>query len=157
MARERAAKAEERTQRLVVRDLLIDRQDAGVSFEVAAGEVLGLAALEAEVQDRLFEILSGSVQAAGGEIVVDGQPLKARHPYDAIRRGVVLVPSNRLLALLPQRPIRENIAIRCSTGSAAGGRSTPAGAAPGPGRGHAAVDRHPGRRPGAASARTSRS
>jgi ribose transport system ATP-binding protein len=112
VARERAARAEgERTTRLVVRDLLIDRQDAGVSFEVAAGEVLGLAALEGQGQDRLFEILSGNVRAAGGEILVDGQPLRARHPYDAIRRGVVLVPSNRLLALLPQRPIRENIAI----------------------------------------------
>src|SRR5512132_3516311 len=87
--------------RLVVRDLLIDRQDAGVSFEVQAGEG----------QDRLFEILSGNVRAAGGEILVDGQPLKARHPYDAVRRGVVLVPSNRLMALLPQRPIRENIAV----------------------------------------------
>jgi ribose transport system ATP-binding protein len=112
VARERAARAEgERAQRLVVRDLLIDRQDAGVSFEVAAGEVLGLAALEGQGQDRLFEILSGNVRAAGGEILVDDQPLRARHPYDAIRRGVVLVPSNRLLALLPQRPIRENIAI----------------------------------------------
>ena len=97
--------------RLVVRDLLIDRQDAGVSFEVQAGEVLGMAALEGQGQDRLFEILSGNVRAAGGEILVDGRPLRARHPYDAIRRGVVLVPSNRLMALLPQRPIRENIAV----------------------------------------------
>jgi ribose transport system ATP-binding protein len=69
-----------------------------------------MAALEGQGQDRLFEILSGNVRAAGGEILVDGQPLRARHPYDAIRRGVVLVPSNRLMALLPQRPIRENIA-----------------------------------------------
>ncbi|HEX3201058.1 MAG TPA: sugar ABC transporter ATP-binding protein [Actinomycetes bacterium] len=113
VARERRA-ARARTEdapRLVVRDLLIDRQDAGVTFEVQAGEVLGMAALEGQGQDRLFEILSGNVRAAGGEILVDGQPLKARHPYDAIRRGVVLVPSNRLMALLPQRPIRENIAI----------------------------------------------
>jgi ribose transport system ATP-binding protein len=113
VARERRA-ARERTEdapRLVVRDLLIDRQDAGVSFEVQAGEVLGMAALEGQGQDRLFEILSGNVRAAGGEILVDGRPLRARHPYDAIRRGVVLVPSNRLMALLPQRPIRENIAI----------------------------------------------
>ena len=81
VARERAARAEgERTTRLVVRDLLIDRQDAGVSFEVAAGEVLGLAALEGQGQDRLFEILSGNLRAAGGEILVDGQPLRARHP-----------------------------------------------------------------------------
>ena len=42
--------------------------------------------------------------------VVDRRTLKARHPYDAIRAGVVLVPADRLLALLPQRPIRENIA-----------------------------------------------
>jgi ribose transport system ATP-binding protein len=113
VARERAAAQAQgdRAPRLVVRDLLIDRQDAGVSFQVAAGEVLGLAALEGQGQDRLFEILSGNVRAAGGEIVVDGRPLRARHPYDAIRRGVVLVPSNRLLALLPQRPVRENIAI----------------------------------------------
>jgi ribose transport system ATP-binding protein len=111
-ARERAAAAgsEDGQARLVVRDLLIDRQDAGVSFEVRAGEVLGMAALEGQGQDRLFEILSGNVRAAGGEILVEGRPLRARHPYDAIRRGVVLVPSNRLMALLPQRPIRENIA-----------------------------------------------
>jgi ribose transport system ATP-binding protein len=110
-ARERVARAgTEPTPRLVVRDLLIDRQDAGVSLEVPAGEVLGVVALEGQGQDRLFEILSGNVRAAGGEILVDGQPVRARHPYDAIRRGVVLVPSNRLLALLPQRPIRENIA-----------------------------------------------
>jgi ribose transport system ATP-binding protein len=111
VARERAARAgTERTQRLVVRDLLIDRHDAGVSFEVAAGEVLGMAALEGQGQDRLFDILSGSDRAAGGEILVDGRPLHARHPFEAIRRGVVLVPSDRLMALLPQRPIRENIA-----------------------------------------------
>ena len=113
VARERRAAREriEEAPRLVVRDLLINRQDAGVSFEVKAGEVLGLAALEGQGQDRLFEILSGNVRAAGGEILVDGQPVTARHPYDAIRRGVVLVPSNRLMALLPQRPIRENIAV----------------------------------------------
>jgi ribose transport system ATP-binding protein len=113
VARERRAARErtEDTPRLVVRDLLIDRQDAGVSFEVPAGEVLGIVALEGQGQDRLFEILSGNVRSAGGEILVDGRPLRARHPYDAIRRGVVLVPSNRLMALLPQRPIRENIAI----------------------------------------------
>jgi ribose transport system ATP-binding protein len=112
VARERAAAAgRDGEARLVVRDLLIDRQDAGVSFQVRAGEVLGLAALEGQGQDRLFEILSGNLRAPGGEILVDGRPLRARHPYDAIRRGVVLVPSNRLMALLPQRPIRENIAV----------------------------------------------
>ena len=46
-----------------------------------------------------------------GRLLVDGQPVRARHPYDMIRRGVVLVPADRLHALLPQRSIRENIAV----------------------------------------------
>ena len=36
--------------------------------------------------------------------------VKAHHPFDVIRKGVVLVPADRLHALLPQRSIRENIA-----------------------------------------------
>lgn len=112
-ARERVAISVERDARprLEVRDLAIDRHGrGGVSFEVASGEVLGIAALEGQGQDRLFEILSGSARPAGGAMLVDGKPLRARHPYDAVRRGVVLVPSDRVMALLPQRPIKENIA-----------------------------------------------
>ena len=82
----------------------------GVSFSVSAGEVLGIAALEGQGQNELFDALAGSAPASSGEIRVAGEPLKARHPYDAIRAGVVLVPADRLHALLPQRSVRENIA-----------------------------------------------
>jgi ribose transport system ATP-binding protein len=81
-----------------------------VSFVLGPGEVLGIAALEGQGQDELFDVLSGEHAAAAGEIHVRGRPLKARHPYDAIRSGVVLVPADRLRALLPQRSVRENIA-----------------------------------------------
>ena len=43
-------------------------------------------------------------------MLVGGKPFTPRHPFEAIRAGVVLVPADRMLALLPQRPIRENIA-----------------------------------------------
>jgi ribose transport system ATP-binding protein len=82
----------------------------GVSFGVRAGEVLGIAALEGQGQDELFEALAGERSAEGGEILVAGRALKARHPFDAIRAGVVFVPADRLHALLPQRSVRENIA-----------------------------------------------
>ena len=75
-----------------------------------AGEVLGIAALDGQGQDQLFDALAGAARVDGGEIRVAGRPLKARHPYDAIRAGVVLVPADRLHALLPQRSVRENIA-----------------------------------------------
>ena len=81
-----------------------------MSFELRAGEILGVAALEGQGQDLLFDYLAGERKPNGGEMVVAGQPFSPRHPYDAIRNGVVLVPADRVLALLPQRPIRENIA-----------------------------------------------
>jgi ribose transport system ATP-binding protein len=81
-----------------------------VSFALHRGEILGVAALEGQGQDELFEALSGQERPDAGEIRVRGRPLRARTPYDAIRQGLVLVPADRLLALLPQRPVAENIA-----------------------------------------------
>jgi ribose transport system ATP-binding protein len=83
---------------------------AGVSFSLRAGEILGIAALEGQGQDDLFAVLAGARRAEGGAMNVAGKALRPRHPYDAIRSGLVLVPADRLLALLPQRSVRENIA-----------------------------------------------
>jgi ribose transport system ATP-binding protein len=82
-----------------------------VSLTLRSGEILGVAALEGQGQDVLFDCLSGRRRADGGEIRVQGQRLAPRTPYDAIRAGVVLVPADRLQALLPQRSVRENIAV----------------------------------------------
>jgi ribose transport system ATP-binding protein len=92
-----------------VRDLAID-QLHDVCFTLRAGEILGIAALEGQGQDDLFAALSGQRSPDGGEIVVKGARLRARHPYDAIRAGLVLVPADRLQALLPQRSVAENVA-----------------------------------------------
>ncbi len=81
-----------------------------VSLAVAPGEVLGLIALEGQGQDVLFDVLAGHRRPDRGEIAVDGTVVKASHPFDVIRRGVVLVPAERIHALLPQRSVRENIA-----------------------------------------------
>src|SRR4051812_43116875 len=85
-------------------------QLADLSFAVRPGEVLGIAALEGQGQEELFDVLSGETSPGSGQLVVAGKAFKARHPYDAIRAGVVLVPPDRLHALLPQRSVRENIA-----------------------------------------------
>jgi ribose transport system ATP-binding protein len=108
--RERVAIADDAPRALEVRDLAIGDALDGVAFAVHPGEILGIAALEAQGQDELFEVLSGQRRPTEGEILARGKPLRARHPYDAIRAGVVLVPADRLEALLPQRSIAENIA-----------------------------------------------
>lgn len=82
-----------------------------VSFTLYRGEVLGIVALEGQGQQDLFECLSGDRSPQGGEILVQDRPRKFRHPHDAIGAGLVLVPADRALALLPQRSVRENIAL----------------------------------------------
>jgi ribose transport system ATP-binding protein len=82
-----------------------------VSFSVRAGEILGIVALEGQGQDRLFELLSGDRQPTSGEIIVDGKPHQFRSPYDAVQAGVVLVPGDRLQALLPDLSVHQNLSL----------------------------------------------
>jgi len=97
--------------RLSARGLRARTHLKDVSFELRAGEVLGVVALEGQGQEELFEVLAGSRPPDAGTIEVDGRPVKLGHPADAIRHGVVLIPADRLQALLPQRSVRENIAL----------------------------------------------
>ena len=101
--------------RVAVRNLRSGTKLADVSFELHAGEVLGLVALEGQGQDELFDILSGAARPDGGELLVDGAPVSFGHPADAIRAGLVYVPADRAEALLMQRSVRENIALPYSS------------------------------------------
>jgi ribose transport system ATP-binding protein len=82
-----------------------------VSFSVRTGEILGLVALEGQGQDRLFDLLAGDRRPTSGEILVGGRSHHFHSPYDAVREGVVLVPGDRLLALLPNLSMRQNLAV----------------------------------------------
>ncbi len=96
---------------LEVRDLRYGHMLKNVSFSLRAGEILGVAALEGQGQQELFDCIAGVTRNDGGEIAVHGRKLKLNHPGDAIAAGLVLVPANRLQALLPQRSIHENVAL----------------------------------------------
>jgi ribose transport system ATP-binding protein len=103
--------ASDATPRLSVRELRAGTHLVDVSFELRAGEVLGIVALEGQGQDDLFEVLAGSRKAQGGQLLVDGKAVRFSHPGDAIRAGLVYVPADRLQGLLPQRSVHENIAL----------------------------------------------
>ena len=97
--------------RLSARSLGAARNLHDVSFDLHAGDVLGVVALEGQGQDELFDILCGQTRPGAGEMLVDGSSVTLRHPADAIRAGIVLVPADRSSALLMQRSVRENIAL----------------------------------------------
>ena len=82
-----------------------------MSFDLAAGEVLGVVALEGQGQDELFDVLAGNRRATAGTIAIDGALASFRHPADAIAAGLTLVPGDRARALLMPRSVRENIAL----------------------------------------------
>ena len=97
-----ALEARELTSRSIVQN---------VSFTVRVGEVVGLVALEGQGQDRLFELLSGKRKPTAGAIVLNGSQVRFNSPYDAVRQGVVLVPGDRLLGLLPNQSVRHNLSL----------------------------------------------
>jgi ribose transport system ATP-binding protein len=82
-----------------------------VSFDLHRGEVLGLTALDGQGQDELFALLSGDHRPTSGEVIVNGESLVAKSPYNAIRSGLAFIPADRQDALLPQRSVRENLAL----------------------------------------------
>jgi len=94
---------------LEARDIHLRDKVNGVSFQLHRGEILGLTALEGQGQAELFQVLSGDHRPSSGELLVKGERLRARSPFDAIKQGVVLVPADRQQALLPQRSVRENL------------------------------------------------
>ena len=128
---------------------LTDASPEGVDFEVRSGEIVGVAALDAQGQEELFNLLAGLQRIRDGQVERLGKPIRPRDPYDAIKEGMVLVPSDRLLALLPDRPIRENIAAPLySHFKRVGPVQRPPRGDQGRRRDRAPADRHPRPSPG---------
>ena len=66
-----------------------------ISFQLRRGELLGLAALEGQGQSSLFKVLAGLVPLKGGNIEVNGKPVRLRSPRSARAHGIFLVPEER--------------------------------------------------------------
>ena len=83
-----------------------------VSFEVRAGEILGLAGLVGAGRSETIETIFGLRQPTAGAIELDGQPFRARSPRDAIRAGIGLIPEDRRgQAIVPDFSVRENLLL----------------------------------------------
>jgi len=107
----KSSSQEKQSIQVEIRNISGGKTLSDVSFHINQGEVLGVAALEGQGQDLLFEILAGEAKPTSGEIIVKGEKVKFTHPKDAIKLGISLVPGDRKTALLSQRSIRENLAL----------------------------------------------
>jgi len=66
-----------------------------VSFSVHAGEIVGLAGLMGAGRTELCRALFGIDPIQAGRIWVEGHEVGLRHPRDAVRAGLALIPEDR--------------------------------------------------------------
>ncbi len=83
-----------------------------ISFELRAGEILGIGGLVGSGRTELLESIFGSRSLISGEMKLEETPFHPASPRDAIDRGVVLVPEEkRKQGLVLSRSIYENISL----------------------------------------------
>jgi len=82
-----------------------------VSFEIRAGEIIGLAGLVGSGRTEIARAIFGADPAAGS-VEVAGRELRRRSPGAGIRRGLALLPESRKeQGLVMMRPVTENVTI----------------------------------------------
>ncbi len=77
-----------------------------------AGSVRDASAIVLDGVDLTVRAVFGADPFDAGQVLVDGRPVVIRHPRDAIRLGIGLVPEDRKLqALVLQLAVRENVSL----------------------------------------------
>src|SRR5690606_23037399 len=94
---------------LEVKDLYREPYTHGVSFNVRAGEIVGVAGLVGSGRSEMAQIIFGTLPAEKGEIYISGKRVHIRRPEDAVRHGIAYVPEDRgLRGLIRAMTLREN-------------------------------------------------
>ncbi len=83
-----------------------------ISFQVCAGEIVGIAGLVGAGRTELLQTVFGVTPAVGGEMRVRGQSLRPRSPQAAIAAGMALAPEDRKQhGLILAMSVRENASL----------------------------------------------
>jgi ABC-type sugar transport system ATPase subunit/ribose/xylose/arabinose/galactoside ABC-type transport system permease subunit len=81
--------------RLTVKDLSSPGRFADISFNVRAGEIVGLAGLVGAGRTDVAQAIFGALPLSGGQVEIDGKPVTIASPRQAIDRGLAYVPEDR--------------------------------------------------------------
>src|SRR5262245_5038316 len=84
----------------------------GVSFDVRAGEIVGIAGVDGNGQTELIDAITGLQKIAGGTVSVAGQAIENANARDMLDAGVGHIPEDRQRrGLVLEFSIAENIAL----------------------------------------------
>ncbi|EKM99825.1 ABC transporter-like protein [Acidocella sp. MX-AZ02] len=87
-----------------------------VSFTLREGEALAILGRNGVGKTTTLKSLMGAVEISGGEVLLDGQAITGRKPFEINRRGISLVPEGR--RLFPNLTVLENLRLATRPGGA---------------------------------------
>jgi ABC-type sugar transport system ATPase subunit len=102
------------TERVVLeaRELVLRPGSDPVSFQLRAGEVLGVAGLIGSGRSGLAQVLSGIRPMRSGQVLRNGVPVRIKRPRDAVREGIVMIPEDRKReGLILDHSVRANVGL----------------------------------------------
>ena len=79
----------------------------GVNLSIQRGEIIGLVGENGAGKSTLMKVLYGAYQHDGGEVLIDGKPVKFRNPREAQAKGIGMVFQEQ--SLIPNLRVMENI------------------------------------------------
>ena len=98
--------------RLGVRELSRHGDYEAVSFELHAGEVLGVAGVEGSGREALCRTLFGAEGADGGDMRLDGRLMRFGSCAEAVRAGIGYVPAERRTeGIIGGLSVKENMTL----------------------------------------------
>lgn len=80
---------------LSVRDLALDGVFRDVSFDVHAGEIVGLAGLVGSGRSEILETIYGARRATSGEVLISGAPIGRGNVAASVAKGIGFCPEER--------------------------------------------------------------
>ena len=85
----------------------------GVSFQVRAGEILGLAGVAGNGQSELAQVISGLRKCSEGTITLNGEEICNHPALFAIKRGLAYVPEDRThVGSSPNLSVTDNLIMK---------------------------------------------
>ena len=99
-------------------DVVLELQDVcgngveHISFAVRSGEIFGLSGLVGAGRTETMRMIFGADPIDSGTVLLNGQPIHPKHPSDAVKLGIGLIPEDRKQqGLLLDLPIFTNISM----------------------------------------------
>jgi simple sugar transport system ATP-binding protein len=83
----------------------------GVSLEVRAGEVLGIAGVSGNGQTELADVVTGMRRVERGDIALDGRSIANLSSAQASELGIGRIPEDRQLGAVGEMTVAENLAL----------------------------------------------